>query len=101
MRSLLLSPPFPYTTLFRSMSPGFQMLIRRGLMQLARTPRLGIQLVRLRSQEREIVRQLIEHTPQDEPGRARMISRTHSMHVTMANTHMLCGRPSVKSLLLA
>src|SRR5207244_13517266 len=56
------------------MGSGFQMLIHWGLMQIARAPRMGIQLVRLRSQEREVERQLIERTPRHDPGRAIMIS---------------------------
>ena len=61
------------------------MLIHRGLMQIAHSPRMGIQLVRLRSQEREVERQLIERTPRHDPGRAIMISRTLAVDINWTN----------------
>ena len=73
------------------MNPGFQMLIHWGLIQIVRAPRMGIQLVRLRSQEREVRRQLIEHTPQHDPGGAIMISRTLAVQIYLTNRQMVCG----------
>ena len=81
------------------MSPGFQMLIRRGLMQIARTPRMGLQLIRLRAQEREIDRQVPGHTPKDDPGGAIVIVHTLAVQTNLANNQIVCGGPSVKSLL--
>src|SRR5213079_1853574 len=50
MKSLV---PCDMEILGKEMSPGFQMLIQRGPMQIARTPRMGLQLIRLRVLERE------------------------------------------------
>src|SRR5436190_12776273 len=74
--------PFPYTTLFRS-----------------RAPRMGIQLVRLRSQEREIDRELLEHTPERDPGGVIMNGHTLAVQINMLNSRMVRGGPPVKSLL--
>ena len=81
------------------MSPRFQMLIHRGLMQIARTPRMGLQLIRLRALEREDERQLIEHTPKHDPGGAIMMDPTLAVRIHLTNSQMVCGRPSGKSLL--
>ena len=80
------------------MSPGFQMLIQRGPMQIARTPRMGLQLIRLRVLERENERQLIEHTPRYDPGGAIMTHRTLAVQINLSNSQMVCGGPSMKSL---
>ena len=63
------------------MSPGFQMLILWALMQIARSARMGIQLVRLRALEREIERKLIEHTARHDPGGAIMIEPTLAVQI--------------------
>ena len=81
------------------MSPGFQMLILWGLMEIARSPRMSIQLVRLRALEREIDRQPIEHTPKHDPGGAIMIADTLAVQLNLSTSQMVCGRPLVKSLL--
>ena len=80
------------------MSPGFQMLILWALMQIARSVRMGIQLVRLRALEREIERKLIEHTPEHDPGGATMIQPTLAVQLHLWNNQMVGGGPSVKSL---
>src|SRR5437773_2657723 len=73
------------------MSPGFQMLIVWGLWENARAASTRTQLARLRSQEREIERQLIEHTPQHDPGCAIMIFRTLAVEINLRNRHTACG----------
>src|SRR5437762_11494599 len=81
------------------MSPGFQMLTRWGQMQIARRARMGLQLVRFRSWERENERQLIEHTSKHHPGGAMLILRTLAVEINLWNSQMVCGGPSVDSLL--
>src|SRR5438046_867886 len=80
------------------MSPGFETLIPRGKMRIARAPRVGHQLVRLRSLERKIELQLIEHTPKHDPGGAIMILHTLAVQTNLWNSEMVCGGPMVKSL---
>src|SRR5881394_267033 len=80
------------------MSPGLQMLIHWGLMQIDRAPKITIQLARLRSQEREIEHQLIQHSIRHDPDGAIMISCTLAVHINLRNRQMVCGRASVKSL---
>src|SRR5881392_687066 len=82
----------------REMNPGFQMLIHWGHVQIVRHPSMGLQLSRLRAQEREIQRQRIGHTPKHDPGRAIMTLPTLAVHLDLWNSRMVCGGPSVKSL---
>src|SRR5438045_3839305 len=80
------------------MSPGFETLTPRGKTRIARAPRVGHQLVRLRSLESEIERQLIEHTPKHDPGCAIMILHTLAVRIDFSITEMVRGGPMVKSL---
>ena len=70
------------------MSPGFQTLILWGLMQIARSARMGIQLVRLRALERDIVRHPSQHTPKHDPGSAIMIVHTLVVRLDLCNSQM-------------
>ena len=93
MKSLLLMQHENFGETGLEMSPGFQMLIHWGLMQFAQAPRMGIQLVRLRSQEREIDRELLEHTPERDPGGVIMIGPTLAVQINLTNHQIVCRGP--------
>src|SRR5437762_10169599 len=75
------------------MSPGFQMLIPTGLMQIAGTVRMGLPLTLLRALERENERQLIEYTPKYDPGAAItcIMHHTLAVRIDLSNSQMVCG----------
>ena len=68
-------------------------------MQIARSAKMALQLIRFRALEREVERGLIEHTPKRDPGGAIMIVRTLAVEIHLWNSQMVCGGPLVKSLL--
>ena len=73
------------------MSAGFQMLIQRALMQSACTPRMSLQLIRLRALERKIVRQDLENTSTHELRCAIMINHILGVRAERASSHMVSG----------
>src|SRR5437762_6720676 len=68
-------------------------------MPIARTPSMGLQPFPTRRSSDLNERQLIEDTPKYDPGGAITMHRTLAVRINLSNSEMVCGGPSVKSLL--